>query len=84
MTNHNADIGLPWLVPLLTDRVLDIRWAGWSLATALLDGDTGAEYVINEFQVYPGGVWASAVGVFLDHHESPIVRCQVCVIVCII
>eukprot|EP00794_Sanderia_malayensis_P019973 gene19973-21931_t len=72
----DANVGIPWLVPLLTDRVLGIRWAGWSLTTALSSGCIGSEYVINEFQVYPGGVWASAIGVFLDNCESPIVRSQ--------
>ena len=68
---------LPWLLPLLTDRVLDIRWCGWSLSTALLNGIIGAESVVNEFQVFPGGVWASAVGVILDEFENPLVRTQV-------
>lgn len=68
---------LPWLLPLLTDRILDIRWCGWSLCTALLNGIVGAESVVNEFQVFPGGVWASAVGVILDVFENPLVRTQV-------
>ena len=64
-------------MPLLTDRVLDIRWSGWSLATALMNGPLGAENIVNEFQVFPGGVWASAVGVILDDFENPLVRSQV-------
>ena len=68
---------LPWLLPLLTDRVLDIRWCGWSLSTALFDGIAGAKSVVNEFQVFPGGVWASAVAVILDDFENPLVRTQV-------
>ena len=69
---------LPWLLPLLTDRSLDIRWCGWALSTALLNGSAGAESVVNEFQIYPGGVWASAVGVILDDHENSLIRSQVC------
>ena len=72
-----VDNDLPWLLPLLTDRVLDIRWCGWSLTTALLNGVVGAQSVVNEFQVFPGGVWASAVGVILDEFENPLVRTQV-------
>eukprot|EP00795_Rhopilema_esculentum_P002944 gene2944-1191_t len=69
---------LPWLLPLLTDRSLDIRWCGWALSTALLNGSAGAESVVNEFQIYPGGVWASAVGVILDNHENSLIRSQAC------
>eukprot|EP00112_Aurelia_sp_Birch-Aquarium-sp1_P008755 Seg1973.3 transcript_id=Seg1973.3/GoldUCD/mRNA.D3Y31 product=Rotatin protein_id=Seg1973.3/GoldUCD/D3Y31 len=77
-TADDLDGGLPWLLPLLTDRVLDIRWSGWSLATALMNGPVGAENIVNEFQVFPGGLWASAVGVILDEFESPLVRSQAC------
>ena len=79
----NEHEGLPWLVSLLTDRVLDIRWAGWSLATGLLSGPTGSLGVVNEFQIFPGGVWASAAGVVLDNFENSLVRSQVATIVII-
>lgn len=76
-SSDDLDNDLPWLLPLLTDRILDIRWAGWSLSTALLNGVVGAESVVREFQVFPGGVWASAVSVILDVLENPLVRTQV-------
>ena len=42
-----------------------------------MNGPLGAENIVNEFQVFPGGVWASAVGVILDDFENPLVRSQV-------
>ena len=68
---------LPWLLPLLSDRSIHIRWGGWALSTALVHGDIGEEIVVNEFQSLPGGLCAASLGVILDNNECFFIRTQV-------
>lgn len=72
---------LPWLVPLLSDRSIPIRWGGWALSTTLVsDAVTSRQLVVNEFQSLPGGLWAASLGVVLDEKECFLVRTQACMV----
>ena len=84
---------LPWLLPLLSDRMVDVRFCGWAITTALVcdehgvDGGFGGDsgkgteggrnVIISEFQNLPGGLWAASLGVVLDEKECFAVRTQV-------
>ena len=68
---------LSWLVPLLSDRVIDIRWGALALSAALILDKNGEEVVVNEFQTLPGGVWAASIRVLLNDKECFVVRRQV-------
>lgn len=74
---------LPWLLPLLSDRLMEVRFCGWAISTALLTcdenkgGDGRSCSVVKEFQNLPGGLWAASLGVILDGKECFAVRTQV-------
>ena len=74
---------LPWLLPLLSDRLMEVRFCGWAISTALLTSDDNKSSdgrscaVVKEFQNLPGGLWAASLGVILDEKECFAVRTQV-------
>uniref|UniRef100_A0A7M5VH40 Rotatin N-terminal domain-containing protein n=1 Tax=Clytia hemisphaerica TaxID=252671 RepID=A0A7M5VH40_9CNID len=78
--NHSPTVlpssPLPWLLPLLSDRMIDVRYCGWAVSSALVTNTTGQEIVVNEFQTLPGGLWAASLGVILDKKECYAVRAQ--------
>ena len=73
----SSSSSLPWLIPLLSDRLIDIRLGGWAICTAFVCDKVGQQIVINDFQNLPGGIWAASLGVILDEKECFLVRSQV-------
>ena len=68
---------LPWLTELLVDRLVDIRWGGWAMATVFASDPVAEDLVIQEFQHHPGGIWAACLNALLDVKECVLIRVQV-------
>ena len=57
--------------------MIDVRYCGWAISSALVTDTIGQEIVVNEFQNLTGGLWAASLGVILDKKECFAVRAQV-------
>lgn len=77
---ENSDSSLVWLIPLLSDRSVDIRWGALALSSVLVLED-GIDYLcVSEYQPLPGGIWAVNIQIILDEKESFLVRNQACIL----
>ena len=75
---HMSFSQLPWLTELLVDRLVDIRWGGWAMATVFASDPVGEDLVIQQFQHHPGGIWAACLNALLDVKVCVLIRIQVC------
>uniref|UniRef100_A0A8C3LTS1 Rotatin n=1 Tax=Chrysolophus pictus TaxID=9089 RepID=A0A8C3LTS1_CHRPC len=73
-----SHLGLTWLVPLWVDRDPEVRFTALGIGSALTSLEIGCIALAESCQNISGGLWGTALNIFLDQSECSMVRREVC------
>ncbi|XP_031444883.1 rotatin isoform X1 [Phasianus colchicus] len=69
-----SHLGLTWLVPLWVDRDPEVRFTALGIGSALTSLEIGCIALAESCQNISGGLWGTALNIFLDQSECSMVR----------